>query len=103
MRWEDFTPLNETRGEISNFVFNVPGDAPGKVEAASSLYNSDNHGFGPRFGFAYSPKMLNTRLVIRRGFGVFFNRLPEQVFDNIRQDPPFTSLIQASFARSGFG
>ena len=93
VRWEDFTPLNETRGEISNFVFNVPGDAPGKVVATNSLYNPDNHGFGPRFGFAYSPKMFHTRLVVRGGFGVFFNRLPEQVFDNIRQDPPFTALI----------
>jgi hypothetical protein len=101
VRWEDFTPLDETRGEISNFVFNVPGDAPGKVEAARSLYNSDHHSFGPRLGFAYSPKMFHTRLVVRGGFGIFYNRLPEQVFDNIRQDPPFTAAIADCCGTSG--
>ena len=93
MRWEDFTPLSETRGRVSNFVFNVPGDSPGKVAASNRLYQPDNHNFGPRVGFAYNPKMFSNRLVLRGGFGVFYNRLPEQVFDNIRQNPPFTAAI----------
>ncbi|HLY62528.1 MAG TPA: carboxypeptidase regulatory-like domain-containing protein [Terriglobia bacterium] len=92
LRWEYFTPLTEKNGELSNIVFPSGGGLAGaKVEPTSQLYNSDKHSFGPRLGFAYSPTMFANKLVIRGGFGVFFNRLPEQVFDNTRQNPPFTA------------
>jgi hypothetical protein len=101
LRWEDFTPINETRGRVSNFVFNVPGNSPGKVQATSQLYNSNNTNFSPRLGFAYSPKMFNDKLVVRGGFGMFYNRLPEQVFDSIRQNPPFASFVQTCCGTAG--
>jgi len=92
LRWEYFTPLTETRGMLSNVVFPSGGGLQGaKVEATNQLYLPDRHNFGPRLGFAYSPGRFNSKLVFRGGFGVFYNHLPEQVFDNTRQDPPFTA------------
>ncbi|MGH9407715.1 MAG: TonB-dependent receptor domain-containing protein, partial [Terriglobia bacterium] len=100
LRWEYFTPLSETRGRLSNFVFGSNGQVT-KVEATSQLYNTDKNNFGPRFGFAWSPGFFHNKLVWRGGFGIFYNRLPEQVFDNIRQDPPFTSAISTCCGTSG--
>ncbi len=100
LRWEYFTPLSETRGRISNFSFNSAGQVA-KVEASRQLYNPDKNNFGPRFGFAWSPKMFHDKLVWRGGFGVFYNRLPEQVFDNIRQNPPFDANIGTCCGTSG--
>ncbi len=99
LRWEYYTPLNETRGRLSNFVF-TDGEVT-RVEATSRLYNPDKKNFGPRFGFAWSPAMFHDKLVWRGGFGIFYNRLPEQVFDNIRQDPPFTAAIATCCGTSG--
>jgi hypothetical protein len=102
MRWEYYTPLNEKNGELSNIVFPSGGGLQGaKIEPTSQLYDPDRHGFGPRFGFAYSPAMFNNKLVARGGFGIFYNRLPEQVFDNTRQDPPFTASYGICCGTSG--
>ncbi|HEV2492060.1 MAG TPA: TonB-dependent receptor [Terriglobia bacterium] len=92
MRWEYYTPLNEKNGELSNIVFPSGGGLQGaKIAPTSQLFNPDRNNFGPRFGFAYSPTMFHNKLVVRGGFGIFYNRLPEQVFDNTRQNPPFTA------------
>ena len=45
----------------------VPGGADYGIPAG--LYNADWNNFGPRFGFAYSPKAVS--MVIRGGYGVF--------------------------------
>lgn len=90
LRWEYFTPLDEKYGELSNIIFPSAGGLTGAtVEPSSPLYNPDRNNFGPRFGFAYSPTMFANKLVVRGGFGIFYNRLPEQVFDVTRFNPPF--------------
>ena len=43
-------------------------------------HNQDLNNFAPRFGFAYTP-FDNNRLVIRGGYGVFFDR-PSAAFIN---------------------
>jgi hypothetical protein len=98
VRWEDYTPLRDKDLQLSNIDFPSGGGLQGaKIEPTwmvnrnGHLYDSDRNNFGPRFGFAYSPGIFRTRLVVRGGFGVFYNRLPEQVFDSTRQNPPFTA------------
>jgi hypothetical protein len=89
LRWEYFTPIEETRGQLSNLVFGSAGLTNARVEVQKSLYNPDRNNFAPRFGFAYSPAFFGEKVVVRGGFGVFYNRIPETLFANTRGNPPF--------------
>ncbi len=53
------------------------------------LYEPDRNNFAPRLGFAYTPKMFHDKLVVRGGFGLAYNRIPNVLFDNTRGNPPF--------------
>jgi len=94
LRWEYFSPLTDKTGQQSNFFYGPHGVVDGKVSPVSQLYKSDWNNFGPQVGFAYTPKMLKEKGVIRGGFGIGYNRLPNTVFLNSRGNPPF-------FARFG--
>ena len=91
LRWEYFSPLSETRGELSNVFFPGTADAYGATVGAvgGQLYSSDYKNFAPRFGFAYEPFGNTSNFVIRGGFGMFYDRLPEVTFSNTYQNPPF--------------
>jgi hypothetical protein len=88
LRWEYFTPLREKNGALTNLQFgpNLLQDA--KVVPVGELYHADRHSFGPRIGFAYNPDILNRNMVVRGGFGVFFNRPYENLFANSAGNPP---------------
>jgi hypothetical protein len=92
LRYEYFNVLKERDDQVSNFVFGPGGGLAGsKVVPTSSLYNPDRNNFAPRIGFAYSPMHfgLEEKLVLRGGFGISYNRIPEVVFTNTRGNPPF--------------
>jgi hypothetical protein len=97
LRYEYFGVLTEENNEVANFVFGPNGGLAGsKVVPTSELYNPDRNNFGPRLGFAYSPKHfgLEQKLVIRGGAGISYNRNPEIVFSNTRGNPPFFARYQ---------
>ncbi len=90
LRWEYFTPLSETRGRLSNLQFASVGTLVGaKVGTVDQLFQPDRNNFGPRLGFAWSPRGANTNLVVRGGFGVFYDRTPDVLFANTRGNPPY--------------
>ena len=108
LRYEYFGVLKEQNDQVANFVFGPGGGLAGsRVEPTSELYNPDRNNFAPRFGFAYSPKEfdLQDKLVIRGGFGVAYNRIPEVVFSNTRGNPPFFAryAICCGTAATDFG
>ena len=107
LRWEWFGWPEEANGQIGNFDpslvtdfdnplsgFIVPSNAgltgfnavdvsiqaTAKAATKSTIHNQDLNNLAPRFGFAYSPFESN-RLVIRGGYGVFFDR-PSAAFIN---------------------
>ena len=97
LRYEYFGVLQEQNDQVANFVFGPNGGLAGsRVEPTTQLYNPDRNNFAPRLGFAYSPRSfdLQEKLVLRGGFGISYNRIPEIVFANTRGNPPF-------FARYG--
>ncbi len=90
LRYEYFSPLTEKRGRIANLVFPAPGDLQSsRVEVSDRLYNPDRNNFAPRLGFAWSPKRFEDRVVVRGGYGLAYNRIPNVLFTNTRGNPPF--------------
>ena len=97
LRYEYFGVLQEENDQVANFVFGPGGGLAGsRVEPTSDLYNPDRNNFAPRIGFAYSPSRfdLQEKLVLRGGFGISYNRIPEVVFANTRGNPPFFARFQ---------
>ncbi|MGH9530709.1 MAG: TonB-dependent receptor domain-containing protein, partial [Terriglobales bacterium] len=104
LRWEYFAPLTELNNTMSNYVFGSQGVINGYVcgpvapltpcRNGSQLYSPDRNNFGPRVGFAWSPSRYAGKVVFRGGFGVVFNRNADVIFDNIRQNTPFSALVQ---------
>ncbi|MEO8650142.1 MAG: TonB-dependent receptor, partial [Acidobacteriota bacterium] len=95
LRWEYFSPLSDKSGQQSNIFLGPNGVADAQVRVVDKLYESDWNNFAPQVGFAYTPKMFDSKGVIRGGFGIGYNRLPNAIFLNARGNPPF-------FARFGF-
>jgi hypothetical protein len=96
LRWDYFSPLSEKRGRLDNFIPGPAGQelAGGRLVPVKNLYKRELKDFGPRLGFAYSPNRLlgvdtTNKLVIRGGFGIAYDRIPVNAFENTRDNPPF--------------
>ncbi len=89
LRWEYFSPLTEKRGQLSNLFFNNPYTlADATVQPVNELYAPNRRNFAPRFGFAYNPGRAKN-LVMRGGFGMYYQRVPDVLFTNNDTNPPF--------------
>jgi hypothetical protein len=85
LRYEIFSPLREKRGNLSNIVFGSQGLKNATIQQTSQLFKTDYHDLGPRLGIAYNP---TRNLVVRTGFGIYYNRIPNVLLSNTRQNPP---------------
>ena len=88
LRWEYFQPITARGGQLGNLMFGSQGLANAKVVTVDQISDSDFNNFGPQIGFAWSPKFLNDKAVLRGGFGVGFDRLPNALLANARANPP---------------
>jgi outer membrane receptor protein involved in Fe transport len=95
LRWDYFTPLREKNGRLTNFVVGPPGQelVGGRQVPVTDFYKRELKDFAPRLGFAWSPTRiagLNTanKLVVRGGFGIAYDRIPVNDFENSRDNPP---------------
>jgi len=126
VRWDYFGPPTnfehtQTAGD-SNFYFGspiTPFTNPGNnpfMPVNSSLYAAENSGsfrvvnnniwnkdlnnFAPRFGFAYDV-FDNQKWVVRGGFGIYYDRMYNNIFENIRFNPPFYCACTIGFLQNG--
>jgi len=90
LRWEDFTPLTN-----KGFDVNYPTLGPAGTELAGmtltphhQLWANQHNNFGPKLGFAFSPAMFNSKLVVRGGYALAYNRLDVSLFENAVEDGP---------------
>ena len=65
----------------------VTGQNPGNLPA--TLKYRDWHDLDPRVGFAYSPKALGRKTVIRAAYGIFSQREGINSYSNMAGNPPF--------------
>ncbi|MDT5121780.1 MAG: hypothetical protein QOC96_1262 [Acidobacteriota bacterium] len=102
LRYEYFSPLSDKGGQTNNFVLGPAGRelTGGRLVQMNSLYSASKLNFGPRVGFAYAPTKLlgndfSNKLVLRGGFGLLYNRIPVDNFQNVRGNYPYQALVQS--------
>ncbi|AXC11620.1 Oar protein [Acidisarcina polymorpha] len=73
-----FFPTNALSGGLQGATF---------IQKNSNIWNKDTNNFGPRVGFSYDVTGEG-KLVVRGGFGIGFDRLYNNAYENIRFNPP---------------
>jgi outer membrane receptor protein involved in Fe transport len=110
LRYEYYSPVSETNGAFSNLV--LAGTGPTAIANATlvtgdSLYTTPKGNFAPRLGFAWSPEKYQQKVVLRGGFGIYYDPVAEAVFDPARENAPFHALeancCGTAGALDGFG
>jgi hypothetical protein len=123
LRWEYFGPPHNFQPNIDSNVYFGEGVTPLPCPAPcnpffpvnsqyyayeaganfqvhnTSLWNKDLNNFGPRIGFAYDV-LGNQKLVVRAGWGAFYDRIYNNVFENIRFNPPYYADEVAGILRT---
>lgn len=126
LRWEWFGWPEEKNGLIGNFDpalvtdhdnplsgFIVPSNArltgfaavdtaiqtTARASTKSTLNSQDLNNFAPRFGFAFTPLKSN-RLVIRGGYGVFFDRPSAAFINTVFSNYPHLREVEVTFPAS---
>lgn len=82
LRYEYFGPMSSDKGDIANFI---PGTGFYTTNSSHPLFNPGKDHFAPRLGFAYQPT-AKPDLVVRGGFGVFYDQINLNPFLDFR--PP---------------
>ena len=91
IRWEYFSPLTEARNQLDNIFLSATGPYPlvnAQVRHVPQLWDSNWKNFMPKVGFAYAPARAHSRMVLRGGFGITYNRQNDNIFANSREDNP---------------
>jgi len=112
VRWEYFgPPSNAKPGLDSNFYFGqatplaptgnpfFPANNPffervgsGSFQTKHPIWNQDMNNFAPRVGFTWDT-LRNQKFVVRGGFGIMYDRIYNNIFENIRFNPPYFADI----------
>ncbi len=69
LNWTFQTPITDPTGRISTFIPSKGGIT--YLNQLGTLWPDDWKNFGPRFGFAYTPK-FSGKLVVRGGYGIYY-------------------------------
>lgn len=111
LRWDYFGPPHNFKSNIdSNYYLGAPvtpiqttsnnpffpvndpvlaSFATGSLQVRNAeIWNKDTNNFAPRFGFAWDT-FGNQKFVVRGGAGVAYDRMYNNIFENIRFNPPF--------------
>jgi len=92
LRYEYFGPMQSDKKDIANFV---PGTGFVVQDGSHPLFNPGKNHFGPRLGFAYQPTAKGD-LVVRGGFGVFYDQINLNPFLDFRPPVSAPSGIQGN-------
>lgn len=108
LRYEYFGPLYNKGLDIN---YPVLGTTPGRelvdatLQPRHDLWNANYNNFSPKFGFAYAPSALHSKVVFRGGYAMAYNRLDDALFDPALEDGPgvFNYGICCGVAPNDFG
>ena len=108
LRWEYFEPIYN-KGLMLNYP--VLGATPAtaltgaSLTAHNHLWNPQHKNFSPKVGFAFTPTQFKSKMVVRGGFALAYNRLDDALFDPALEDGPgvFSYGICCGTAPNDFG
>lgn len=95
LRWSYYSPVTASNGVLGNLLLGPTNGLSGAtITTDKQLYKKDLNNFGPQLGFAYSPNWFGeNKLVVRGGFGLGYDRLPNALLANARRNPPNGALF----------
>jgi hypothetical protein len=108
LRWERFGAPSEDHGIVAQFTnlggCNVATDrtciGAARVNPVSRMWNTYNKDFGPRAGFAWDVKG-DGKMAVRGGYGIFYDRIFDNIWSNGAWNPPFYALLDFNAAGCG--
>jgi len=118
IRWDYFGPPQNADSSLdSNFYFGpattpiataslnpfFPVNSPyfarvatGSFQTKHPIWNQDKNNFAPRVGFAWDTRG-DQKIVVRGGFGIMYDRIYNNIFENLRFNPPFFADVSTGF------
>jgi len=102
LRWSYYSPITASDGVLGNLLPDANGGLAGaKITTNKLLYQRDLNNFSPQLGFAWSPEKFNSKLVIRGGGGLGYDRLANALLANARRNPPNGGLFNICCGTNG--
>ncbi len=68
-----------------------------RAKTKHTLNGQDFNNFAPRFGFAYSPRYFDNKLVVRGGYGIFYDRPSAAFINTVFSNYPFLREAEVTF------
>lgn len=88
LRWSYFSPL---RSKENNMYVATPGAGAayltGLTVHKGDSWNAQKDNFSPEIGFAWSPSMFHSKLVVRGGYGLNYNQEELAISANVGNNP----------------
>lgn len=73
---------------------NATNPLPGVPTVQPSLVSPDKNNFAPRLGFAWQPSAHSNHLVVRGGYGIYYDRANSRLLNNQLLNFPYYTLAQ---------
>lgn len=90
-------PVGDNTAITGGFVqaSNAKTPLPGVTEVQPSLVSPNKSDFAPRVGFVWQPYPNSTHVMVRGGYGIYFDRANSRLLNNQILDFPYYTLAQA--------
>lgn len=97
LRWSYFGPIYTKQNNQDVLQFGTGADllTGMNIRVGGSLYTPQKNNLGPVLGFAWSPEALQSKVVIRGGFGINYNQNEIAITANSSGNPP--NAVNANF------